>query len=421
MAIDIPGLRRQIDLVAYAQTLTRLKKSGAHWRGECPCCGGASKDPFLVDAGSGTSTDPHWNCFACGERGDVFNLAQLQRTGSPHIPSREFPAVVRAVAEQFGITLPDADPSRVRSSEEVLRDAITEAWAITHDYARAESGAPSPAVALLLAGPAGHGLTVEQRTAYGLGAIDPTALDLHLTRLGVTAEVRRAAGLATTDLARLTPGLVWLREGRDTPGLTQEQPTLTVHLAPSGGAGFRPALLSAPARGRTDERQLVVTLDWTAAFAAAARHARLLADPALGDDTQRRLRTVAIAYHHPQEPVDVAAYTRLVTRALILLPSERTDERRLVGAGTQWLARGVGVRVADIWQRDRLSDVLEAREFTRWQFETHHADEGAAPGSAEASAWFTSRIAPFASQLADPGLGAIVQFRALTHAGLIQV
>jgi hypothetical protein len=426
MALDLDLIRSQVNLVEYAQTLTRVRRLGSVWRGECPCCASSANDPFLVDPGGSGSAGgpPHFKCFACGERGDVFNLVQVERTGSPSISKGEFAALARATAERFGIVLPEESGPRVRSAEEILRARVAEAWGIVHEDARTalSTGAVPAAVARCGA----LGISAERTAALGFGAIDPAAMQQRLARLGLDVESCRAAGLSPKALSMLQSGLVLLRGAPGALGLTQEQlaakdtPARMLHLTAAAGTGFGPHLTTDVPRGLPDDRQLVVALEWRTLIDATTKHATLVAD-APTESARRVVRSIAIGFHDPQEPCNPELTTRLTARALILVPAPDTSLRQLSLTGAQWVSHGVGVRVAAPWERasPRLQDLLEAREFVDWQFSALRADEGIAPGSDDAEMWFTQRIAPLATTMHEPGAQAVVTYRGMIAAGLI--
>jgi hypothetical protein len=172
-----------------------------------------------------------------------------------------------------------------------------------------------------------------------------------------------------------------------------------------------------------EERHLVLALDLPAALAAAARLERMRA--AWPDDARERkaMSGLAIAYHHFKEPVDIEAYTRLTPRAVILLPGVSTTGARTIMTGTAWCAREVGVRVAELWERDRVEDVLEAREFFAWQFETWYADheDGTAPSSLGAEAGWRANVGPALALMHDPGLQAVASYRSREAAGIVDM
>ena len=425
MAYDLAPLRAQFDLPAFAQQITKLRKVGVHWRGECPCCHGASKAPFQV-----SESPARWKCFSCDESGDIFNLYHLWTTGSPQIPGPEFPRVVKAAAAHFGITLPESETPRVKSEHERMRECVAEVWGAIAEHVTGELFAPDhpQVVRDQLVALAEHDPAWLQRR--GVGILIPERLTAALDRLGVNPATRAAAGVSEGQLARCAPGLVLMRGGTRPSGMTSVASRVPVHMAPSG-TKWGPTFLTDLPRGRMEDRHLVLGLLLPAALDAAARLERIRA--AFPEDSRERkaLSGIAICYHHADEPVDVAAYTRLTPRALILLPGVDDDPKRtesdavfmgtrLIVTGTQWCAREVGVRVAELWERDRVEDLHEAREFFTWQCETWYADIGTRPGSGEARDWWHANVGLALAQMHDPPLRAVAAYRSRLAAGLLE-
>ena len=102
-----------------------LKRSGRTWKGNCPFHGERTPSFHVYPE------DKHFKCYGCGAYGDVF--AFLQR-----LEGKEFPEVVRAVAQEVGIEIPesseeDSAEARARRKErnEIVAacDAAARYWA----------------------------------------------------------------------------------------------------------------------------------------------------------------------------------------------------------------------------------------------------------------------------------------------------
>jgi hypothetical protein len=76
---DLFARAREADLEAVAGV--RLFRAGRRVRGECPLCG-ASKGKKAAGAFSAEPSIGRWNCFGCGEHGDVVDLERALRGGS---------------------------------------------------------------------------------------------------------------------------------------------------------------------------------------------------------------------------------------------------------------------------------------------------------------------------------------------------
>jgi DNA primase len=82
-------------VVAIIGRHVELKRSGRTWKGCCPFHG--EKTPsFHV-----YPEDKHFKCYGCGEYGDVFKFLQK-------LQGKEFPDVVRELAAEAGVAIPDA-------------------------------------------------------------------------------------------------------------------------------------------------------------------------------------------------------------------------------------------------------------------------------------------------------------------------
>lgn len=93
-----------------------LKHSGGRLRGYCPVCGHGNHSEAFNAQPEGTL----WNCFSCGEGGDVIELARL--AGSFQYASE----AVAWLGFRYGIDLPERPESwyRKQSRQERLREQI---------------------------------------------------------------------------------------------------------------------------------------------------------------------------------------------------------------------------------------------------------------------------------------------------------
>jgi DNA primase len=84
-----------VDVVAVIGRHMELKRSGRTWKGNCVFHG--EKTPsFHV-----YPEDKHFKCYGCGAFGDVFSFLQK-------LEGKEFPEVVRALALEVGVEIPEA-------------------------------------------------------------------------------------------------------------------------------------------------------------------------------------------------------------------------------------------------------------------------------------------------------------------------
>ncbi len=92
----IDEIRDRVDVVAVIGRHMELKRSGRTWKGCCPFHG--EKTPsFHV-----YTEDKHFKCYGCGVHGDVFGFVQ-------RLEGKEFPDVVRELAREVGIEIPEAE------------------------------------------------------------------------------------------------------------------------------------------------------------------------------------------------------------------------------------------------------------------------------------------------------------------------
>src|SRR5450631_1972934 len=108
-------LKQQADIVRVVGDYVKLKKAGAqNYSGLCPFH--SEKTPsFSVHA-----TRQFYHCFGCSASGDVFSFVQK-------IENITFPEAVRAVAQKFGIAVPQVSfGSPAEAKEAKLRTVLLE-------------------------------------------------------------------------------------------------------------------------------------------------------------------------------------------------------------------------------------------------------------------------------------------------------
>src|SRR5574341_2605157 len=109
----IEEIKRRVDAVAVIGRHMELKKSGRTWKG---CCifHGERTPSFHV-----YPEDKHFKCYGCGEHGDVFKFLQK-------VQGKEFPEVVRALAAEVGVEIPDAaeDSAEAKARRKERNEAL---------------------------------------------------------------------------------------------------------------------------------------------------------------------------------------------------------------------------------------------------------------------------------------------------------
>jgi DNA primase len=91
-------------VVAVIGRHVELKRSGRTWKGCCPFHGERTPSFHVYPE------DRHFKCYGCGEYGDVFKFLQK-------LQGKEFPEVVRALAAEVGVEIPE----RAEDSAELRR------------------------------------------------------------------------------------------------------------------------------------------------------------------------------------------------------------------------------------------------------------------------------------------------------------
>jgi DNA primase len=92
----IDEIRGRVDAVAVIGRHMELKKSGRTWSGCCVFHGERTPSFHVYPE------DGHWKCYGCGEHGDVFKFLQK-------LQGKEFPEVVRSLAMEVGVELPERE------------------------------------------------------------------------------------------------------------------------------------------------------------------------------------------------------------------------------------------------------------------------------------------------------------------------
>jgi DNA primase len=143
-------------VVAVIGRHVELKRAGRTWKGNCPFHGERTPSFHVY------TEDKHYKCYGCGEYGNVFTFLQK-------LQGKEFPEVVRELAAEVGVEIPEADAqesaeARKRRQERnevaAANDAAARYWA-----ARLQSRYGEAARAYL----AKRGVAEEMIQAFRLG------------------------------------------------------------------------------------------------------------------------------------------------------------------------------------------------------------------------------------------------------------
>ncbi|MFO0583023.1 MAG: DNA primase [Anaeromyxobacter sp.] len=180
----IEQIRDRVDVVAVIGRHMDLKRSGRTWKGNCPFHGERTPSFHVYPE------DKHYKCYGCGAYGNVFTfLQQLQ--------GKDFPAVVRELAAECGIEIPEGSEEesaevrrRRKERNELLaaNDAAARYWA-----ARLASTHGADARGYLER----RGVTEESVRKFRLGIAADAWEDIapRLAKKGVGEEAVKNAGL----------------------------------------------------------------------------------------------------------------------------------------------------------------------------------------------------------------------------------
>ncbi|HEX8910361.1 MAG TPA: DNA primase, partial [Anaeromyxobacteraceae bacterium] len=185
----IDDIRGRVDIVAVIGRHMELKRSGRTWKGCCVFHGERTPSFHVYPE------DRHFKCYGCGEYGDVFKFLQK-------LQGKEFPEVVRALASEVGIEIPereeDSAEQRRRRQE---RAEVLAACAAAARYFAARLASPHGASGRAYL--ASRGLSDETVQQFRLGLASNAWDDL----------TARLAAKDVGEAALEKAGLVALRDG----------------------------------------------------------------------------------------------------------------------------------------------------------------------------------------------------------------
>ncbi len=179
----IDEVRGRVDIVAVIGRHMELKRSGRTWKGCCVFHGERTPSFHVYPE------DRHFKCYGCGEYGDVFKFLQK-------LQGKEFPEVVRALALEVGVEVPereeDSAEQRLRRQERAEVLAACDA-AARYFSARLQSPFAESVRAYL----ASRGFAEETVKLFRLGAASNVWDDLtgRLREKGVSQAALEKAGL----------------------------------------------------------------------------------------------------------------------------------------------------------------------------------------------------------------------------------
>jgi DNA primase len=179
----IDEIRGRVDAVALIGRHVELKRSGRTWKGCCPFHGERTPSFHVYPE------DRHWKCYGCGEYGDVFKFLQK-------LQGKEFPEVVRALATEVGVEIPDReeDSAEQRRRREERRVVLAACDAAARYFAARLASRHGEAARAYLSS---RGFAEETLKLFRLGAASPAWDDLttRLAEKGVSQDALEKAGL----------------------------------------------------------------------------------------------------------------------------------------------------------------------------------------------------------------------------------
>jgi len=183
----IDDVRDRTNIVDVVKRYVELKRAGTgSWKGLCPFH--TEKTPsFHVH-----ETRQFFHCFGCGEKGDVFGFLQK-------IDQRSFTEVLRDLAQQAGVELPEREMSpgerRARQEAESERDRLLRVMELAAAFFEACFAAPPGEAARAYVAKRGIGAETLKRFRVGYAPSGWKALQDHLAGKGVAAADAERLGL----------------------------------------------------------------------------------------------------------------------------------------------------------------------------------------------------------------------------------
>jgi DNA primase len=184
----IDDVRDRTNIVDVVKRYVELKRAGTgSWKGLCPFH--TEKTPsFHVH-----ETRQFFHCFGCGEKGDVF--AFLSK-----IEQRSFAEVLRDLAQQAGVELPEREPMspgerRARQEAESERDRLLRVMELAAAFFESCYAAPPGEAARAYVEKRGIGAETRKRFRIGYAPAGWKALQEHLAGKGVAAADAERLGL----------------------------------------------------------------------------------------------------------------------------------------------------------------------------------------------------------------------------------
>lgn len=171
-------------MVAVIGRHVELKRSGRTWKGNCVFHGERTPSFHVYPE------DKHFKCYGCGAYGDVFGF--LQR-----LEGKEFPEVVRALAQEVGVEIPEAaeeDSAEARARRKERNEIVAACDAAARYWAARLASRHGEGARSYLGN---RGVTDESIRRFRLGVAADAWNDLagRLAEKGIGAPALQRAGL----------------------------------------------------------------------------------------------------------------------------------------------------------------------------------------------------------------------------------
>ncbi|MEO5569098.1 MAG: DNA primase [Gemmatimonadaceae bacterium] len=327
---NVERVRESADIVSIVGEYVQLKRSGNSFRGPCPFHQGKDNN-FSVTARGG------YNCFVCGEKGDVFTFVQKYL-------GLDFVGAVKLVAEKAGVEVRE-----VKGTRPDERDPREPFWEINNAAAEffQKHLRESPDARVARDYLESRAITPENATRFGIGfAPRGDELRKHLAALGYDDRRQAQGGLLILPEDRAEPRVrfrhrlmfpIW-----DAPG----------HLVGFGGRVMgkgEPKYLNSPESEIFTKRGLLYGLNW-------ARNAIRKADRVfIVEGYVDVIRLMLAGIEEAVAPMGTAmteaqaALVRKYTKhAFLLYDSDSAGLKATFRSGDVLLATGVSSRVVSL-------------------------------------------------------------------------
>jgi DNA primase len=187
----IDDVRDRTNIVDVIKRYVELKRAGTgSWKGLCPFHAEKTASFHVHE------TRQFFHCFGCGEKGDVFGFMVK-------IEQRSFTEVLRDLAQQAGVELPEREPlspgeRRARADAESERDRLFRVMDLAGGYFERCYAAPEGERARRYVTGRGIGAEIVARFRIGYAPPGWTALQDHLAAGGIAAADAERLGLVGT-------------------------------------------------------------------------------------------------------------------------------------------------------------------------------------------------------------------------------